>query len=891
MFMPECLYQHLCYHFLKSCHHHTSLLLILQSVKTNYQAAYIMIQANMFRLSFFLILSFLLTGGSRALFAQNPLISGQYTADPSARVFGDKVYLYPSHDIPVRPGKGRPGWFCMEDYHVFSSANLTDWTDHGVIVSQNKVPWVKPDTYSMWAPDCIARNGKYYFYFPAPPADTTLGRGFAIGVAVSDNPGGLFVPEPSPIKNVKGIDPNVFIDKDGQAYLYWSQGHIYGAKLKENMLELASEPVILQKLPEKGLKEGPYLFERNGIYYMTYPHVENKIERLEYATGDNPLGPFKTAGVIMDESPDGCWTNHHSVINFQGQWYLFYHHNDYSPSFDKNRSVRLDSLFFNADGTIRKVVPSLRGVGLTSATQKIQVDRYSKIGEKGVSVSFIDTADRFRGWKTQFTLPGSWLQYNRVDFAKQAHRTVTLLASSATSGILQIRTNSLSGPVIAEVKIPKSSSWKIVKANLTRSVTGIQNLVLVMRGPGNITLDWLSFGENPEAGAAFYSGNYPNLFRKAGYTQEDIDRKLNKAYHDIFEGPGRIYYTVGDSMAYVSDLKNHDARTEGLSYGMMVAVQLDKKDVFDRIWRWSKKYLQHQEGPRKGYFAWSINPETMKRNAEGSASDGELYYVTSLLFAANRWGNNTGIDYYREARTILDAMWEKDGTGRIFNLFNTTSKQITFVPEGDGYNWTDPSYHLPAFLEVWALYARDGHEQFYRDCADTARAFLHRTCHPETGLNPDYADFSGAPHNTRWMPAAFRFDSWRVPMNIAMDYVWFGKDRVWQESYAQRFQNFLRSKGIDTFEDQFNMDGSLPDFILPAGNVKKLRHSLGLVSTAASVSLANRDDRNYDFVDALWKAKLEPYDDGYFDPYYDGLLYLFSLMHLSGKYQIIKPLR
>jgi oligosaccharide reducing-end xylanase len=400
-----------------------------------------------------------------------------------------------------------------------------------------------------------------------------------------------------------------------------------------------------------------------------------------------------------------------------------------------------------------------------------------------------------------------------------------------------------------------------------------------------------SFAQNKKTSneGAFYSGTYRNVFREAGYKQKDIDEKIAKVYHELFEGPNRVYFEVGDSMGYVSDLKNHDARTEGLSYGMMIAVQLNKKDVFDRIWRWSKKYLQHQDGPREAYFAWSINPKTMKKNSEGSASDGELYFITSLLFASNRWGNNTGVNYYGEARRILDAMWKKDGTGNIYNLVNTEHKQISFVPEGDGYKWTDPSYHLPAFFEIWALYAKDGHEQFYKDCADTARAFLHRTCHPATGLNPDYADFSGAPHNTRWMPVAFRYDSWRVPMNIAMDYNWFGKDKTWQEDYTKRFQSFLQSKGIDTFEDQFNLDGSRPDFILQAGGFKKLRHSLGLVATAASLSLINNEKNSLDFVHALLNAKLQPYEDGYFDPYYDGLLYLFSLMHLSGKYQIIKP--
>ena len=399
---------------------------------------------------------------------------------------------------------------------------------------------------------------------------------------------------------------------------------------------------------------------------------------------------------------------------------------------------------------------------------------------------------------------------------------------------------------------------------------------------------YLVTGQN-NTDSAFKNVKYRNLFKEAGYKKADIDKKLSKAYYDIFEGPNRVYFEVGDSMAYVSDVKNKDARTEGMSYGMMIAVQLDKKEVFDKIWRFSKTYLQHQTGPRKGYFAWSLNPVTMKHNSPGSASDGELYYITSLLFAANKWGNDTGIDYYKEARFILDSMWEKDGTGNIYNLINTEHKQITFVPEGNNYNWTDPSYHLPAFYEIWTVYAKDGHEEFYKACADTSRVFLHRATHPVTGLNSDYTEFSGEPHPTRWMPAGFRYDSWRVPMNIAMDYVWFGKDKEWQEGYAKRFQNFLRSKGMDTYEDQFNLDGTTPEFILKAGDVPKLRHSLGLVSTAATTSFMNKEKGSMDFVHAIWNAKLEPYEDGYFDPYYDGILYLFSLMHLSGNYQIITP--
>ena len=425
--------------------------------------------------------------------AQNPLIRNMYSADPSARVFGDSVYVFPSHDILATAGHGRIGWFCMEDYHVFASKDLTEWKDDGIIVSQTTVPWTKRDGYSMWAPDCIYRNGKYYFYFPATPDSILYGRGFAIGVAVADKPWGPFIPRPTPIKNVHGIDPNVFIDKDGQAYLFWSQGNIFAAKLKDNMLELASDPVILQDLPAKGLKEGPWLFERNGRYYLTFPHVENKIERLEYAMGDNPLGPFKMTGVIMDESPTGCWTNHHSVIQFKNQWYLFYHHNDYSPQFDKARSIRADSLTFNNDGTIKKVVPTLRGIGLTDATSEIQVDRYSAISDQGAFISFLDTANRFKGWKTVFTEPGAWVQYNSVDFGKRPFRSILVKAMTEGANLLEIHSGNITGPLIAHVNITGSSDWKTIKIPVSHVTTGIQNIFVIMKGNTPLSLDWIKF--------------------------------------------------------------------------------------------------------------------------------------------------------------------------------------------------------------------------------------------------------------------------------------------------------------------------------------------------------------------------------------------------------------
>jgi len=440
----------------------------------------------------YLVIAFLMAIAIRSIPAQNPIIRDQFSADPTARVFGDKVYLYPSHDILAKEGRGRIGWFCMEDYHVFSSENLVDWTDHGVIVSQNKVGWVKPDSYSMWAPDCVYKNGRYYFYFPAPAKDTVYGRGFSIGVAVSDNPDGPFIPEATPIIGVHGIDPCAFIDKDGQTYLYWAARNIYVAKLKENMTELASEPMIIPNLPDKGLKEGPFTFERNGIYYLTYPHVQNKTERLEYAVSNNPMGPFKDSGVIMDESPN-CWTNHQSFINFKGQWYLFYHQNDLSPKFDKNRSARIDSMFFNVDGTIRKVIPTYRGVGHTIASSQIQIDRYSRISDKGAFVAFNDTLNTYGGWKTVFTDKDAWIQYDAVDFGTKKFKTIVMKALSKTGGNLQLRLGGVSGSAVAKVNIPKGEGWQTIKGMVSGLKAGVQNVVVSSVDNNPVEVDWISF--------------------------------------------------------------------------------------------------------------------------------------------------------------------------------------------------------------------------------------------------------------------------------------------------------------------------------------------------------------------------------------------------------------
>ncbi len=432
-----------------------------------------------------------------------------------------------------------------------------------------------------------------------------------------------------------------------------------------------------------------------------------------------------------------------------------------------------------------------------------------------------------------------------------------------------------------------------------------------------------SMALTPWKKGAFETNKYRNLFVEMGYKQADVDAKLKEVFDEVFHGPNRVYFEVGDSMGYVSDLKNHDARTEGMSYGMMIAVQFDQKDIFDRLWRWSKRYMQHEDGIRKGYFAWSCKTDGT-HNSDGAASDGELYFITALIFASNRWGDDTGINYKAEAQHILDCIQPREytpeprrGAGgfttqqesrQLMYLIDPTTQLITFTPDGFGQRFTDPSYHIPAFYEVWARWADDGRSDYWNECAAKSRAFLHQCINPQTGLNADLCQFDGSempaprfpgrPQQSEGTPRRngsnnFRYDSWRVPMNIALDYEWSCADGEWQRQYGETIQNFFFAQGVDTFVDQYRVDGTLPadDEILQAGGFRKLRHSIGLVATTAAASIMCNHDKSKAFVDALWNAQNVPFDDGYFDAYYDGLLRLFAFMHLSGNYRIIAPQR
>ena len=472
-----------------------------------------------------------------AVSAQNPVIRDQFAADPTARVFNNKVYIYPSHDIPAPEGQ-RQDWFCMADYHVFSSGNLTDWTDHGMILSQEQVPWGKADAYSMWAPDCVYKNGKYYFYFPNAPKN---GRGFAIGVATADKPEGPFTCEQEPIKGVSGIDPCVLIDDDGKAYIYWSGMGIRGAQLKDNMLELdeALQEVkiphrdgmpemppmkvggqLMEGLPD-GFKEGPFAFKRGNWYYLTFPWVRgdtsndaNPTETLAYAMSKSPLGPWDFKGIIMAEHDNHCWTNHHSIIEYQGQWYIFYHRNDFSPSMDKRRSARIEKVTFNADGTILEVKQTMRGVGINQATEKIEVDRYNS-ASKEVTTQLIDTVNTFRSFEAVLPQKGCWLRYNDVDFSGVTDGYLVVNVKATDNTEFYIREKSAKGKIIAKVPMvvksetnfpgmatpfrrDQSNQWLTMTASLEYIPKGVTDLVITNEGDAAFSINWVQFKNRPK---------------------------------------------------------------------------------------------------------------------------------------------------------------------------------------------------------------------------------------------------------------------------------------------------------------------------------------------------------------------------------------------------------
>jgi beta-xylosidase len=298
----------------------------------------------------------------------NPFINTIYTADPSAHVWGDgRLYIYASQDK-------EPAFGCdmMDGYHVFSTDDMVNWTDHGQILEAADVPWDEPIVMDentgrvgtfMWAPDCAYKDGKYYFYFPHP-SSAPWNDTWKIGIAVSDSPASGFKILPHTLKGLpdKGeIDPCVFIDDDGQAYFYYGGGaRCFGARLKDNMTEIDGELRRMEGLAD--FHEAAWIHKKNGLYYMSYSDNHNSPayggNRLRYATSSSPLGPWTSRGIYLD--PTNCDTSHGSIVEYKGQWWAFYHNSDLSLANTGRargnlRSICVDKLYHNADGTIRKI--------------------------------------------------------------------------------------------------------------------------------------------------------------------------------------------------------------------------------------------------------------------------------------------------------------------------------------------------------------------------------------------------------------------------------------------------------------------------------------------------------------------------------------------------------
>jgi alpha-L-fucosidase 2 len=303
--------------------------------------------------------------GCTAAFAQNnPFIRHLYTADPSAHVWNDgRLYVYPSRDIdPPR------GCDLMDQYHVFSTDDMVNWVDHGEILRSEQVPWGRPEGGFMWAPDCAYKNGTYYFYFPHP-SGTDWNNTWKTGIATSKYPDRDFKVQGyiAGLDSFAMIDPCVFVDDDNQAYFYYGGGSkCKGAKLKDNMVELDGALIDMTGLDD--FHEAAWVFKKDGVYYMMYADNLQGRNRQRYATSNNPLGPWKYQGILLD--PVSSDTSHGSIVEYKGQWYIFYHTCDISGR-GNLRSICWDKVYFNPDGTIQKVNPT---VGLEASRRKNRID-------------------------------------------------------------------------------------------------------------------------------------------------------------------------------------------------------------------------------------------------------------------------------------------------------------------------------------------------------------------------------------------------------------------------------------------------------------------------------------------------------------------------------------
>ncbi len=403
--------------------------------------------------------------------ARNPIVSHVFTADPSAHAFEDRIYVYASHDRDAQSS------YDMRDYHVFSSNDLVNWQDHGVALDANDIPW----TSTLYAPDCChsEATGQYYLYFP--------NNGSSIGVAVSDNPGGPFVEalgrslvnrDTPGVEDVDWVfDPACFIDDDGQAYLYFGGGmqdtgdNARVIRLGEDMTSLADDEATT--IPAPDFFEASFLHKYGGQYYFSYSTTfADHSAYIDYLVSDDPMTGFEYAGTIL-ENPSGnnYDNNHHSIVEYEGSWYVFYHNrvlanrDGYS---NYQRSITLDHLTYDADGHIEKASTSGGDV-----RQRRNLDAFSRLeaetmaDQRGIEVAFAEEEGSRVGVTVTDIHDGDWIGYSQVDFGDGASTFVARVASgSASGGSLEVyldgcdRFTNLPGTRVGSCSVEPTGGWQ-----------------------------------------------------------------------------------------------------------------------------------------------------------------------------------------------------------------------------------------------------------------------------------------------------------------------------------------------------------------------------------------------------------------------------------------------
>lgn len=376
---------------------------------------------------------------------------------------------------------------------------------------------------------------------------------------------------------------------------------------------------------------------------------------------------------------------------------------------------------------------------------------------------------------------------------------------------------------------------------------------------------------------SYHTGEYKNSFERIGVSEKEVLDRLDRIFDTLFYGSEeeRIYHEFGDDMGYMEDTGNHDARTEGMSYGMMFCVQMNKKEEFDRIWKWSKTFMYLNEGKNAGYFAWSVDPSGEK-NAYGPAPDGEEFYAMALILASHRWGDGEGIfNYSHEAKELLHTMIHKeDVKDNGCNMFAPENHYIRFITEVD---FTDPSYHLPHFYEIYAENCYEEDVDFYKKAAEESRKFLLKACHPDTGMSAEYSLYDGTPYLIRepfgrhdW----YYSDAYRTIPNMVLDTLWFSEEESFLGPIAN-LQKFLDGKVSAEHGGVYLIDGT------EVTDTDAL-HPVGMLASVCCGSAVLEGELSDKYLRMLWDTPLRTGDRRY----YDNCLYFFAFLMLSGRYRI-----